>query len=274
MSRDVRCAMDGCDRPVPDNAYACGTCRSRVRRLLAELPALAGELDITITRQARLGDPAVRHVSTVDGAWWDATGRALLASLPYVWAASDLGWAIDNTLATWCRHIGEERGVALPADRLPAMVIFLVGQVDWLAHRPEATEAFTEFGWLAAAIVRAIDRAPERAYAGPCDGCGEDLYGKLGAAEVRCRTCGQTYPMASRRTWLLAAAEDHLATATQAARALTSLRQERLTPSMIRGMVFRGQLSQHGTDRDGRPLYRIGDIIEALMRRARRAIVG
>jgi len=96
--------------------------------------------------------------------------------------------------------------------------------------------------------------------------CDEDLYAVPGAAVVRCRGCGAEYDAEAQRRWLIATAYDSLATATVVSRALTSL-GEPVTPSTIRNLAARNQLYAHSVDRDGYPLYRVGEVVEILVRR-------
>lgn len=267
-----QCTAVRCDRPVGDNAYLCGNCRAALERSLGNIPALYADLQITITRQAQSGSEIGRHVKReVVGAWWEATGAALAALMPFPAGPSDLDWVTRNTLSTWCRDVAEDSDVDLPADSVPAMAVWLIGRLGVLAHRQSAAEAAEEISWLASALLRAVDRPPERAYAGPCDGCGEDLYARLGAQSVRCVGCSRTYDAAARRKWLLAEAEDVLAHAALLARAITVLR-EPIEARRIRVWATRGLISERSTDRTGRPLYRVGDVLDLLARMSTKAI--
>lgn len=140
---------------------------------------------------------------------------------------------------------------------------FIATQADWLAHRPEAVEAFDELEGAIGLIKSAIDTAGDSTYAGPCDICSRDMYAKPGALEVECRPCALVYDLADRREWLLKQAEDRLETATNVARAITAYGQT-LTPERIRQWKTRGRITAHGEDASGRPLFRIGDVLEVL----------
>ncbi len=114
-------------REVRDAAYLCQPCRSRLGRLLAELPSLHAELGESLASARRRGQ---------------GKGRSKGVNLEeIVTRARDhvLAWVLD-----WSRIVSEERGLHLPA---PAMVDtfahWLGRHVDWLSHQPFADEVLT-----------------------------------------------------------------------------------------------------------------------------------
>lgn len=175
-----------------------------------------------------------------------------------------------------------------PVDGLAEAIRWLSRQVEWLRHQPEAAQAFDELGDACAVAVRTVDRKTPQWYAGPCGAilapdlaaggepgdeiptrtCGEDLYAYPGAVTVRCR-CGAQHDAQDRRTWLLREARDTLVHAELLARAVTALGvrgvdDRPVTPAMVRGMAHRGRLEVRGHDQAGRPLYRVGDVLNAV----------
>lgn len=154
--------------------------------------------------------------------------------------------------------------------------------VEWLAHRigalrkaPFALQAHDDTtrairrGWAL------VDHAPDTGwFAGYCDAelvdgtpgahagtlveCGRALYARLDAATVTCPACRTRHDVATRREHLLAAADDTLTTAADAARILTRLGRP-TTSAMVRGWVHRGHLT-HTDMRGYDPLYRLGDV--------------
>ena len=246
-----------CSRPVADQAYACGPCGARLDGLLAEAVALAPELAVTVARQTATGGRGGAKSAEVP--------------LPFDPAASSAAWALGNTLVSWACHVAAERGVDLPRATTPADPVtsatvaagWLRGHVEWLRHRPEVDEAVDEIGYAVAEARRHVDHhRPDRWYAGPCD-CGRDLYARPGAATVDCPDCDLTWPVAERREWLLASAREVLATATVISQALTAL-DVPVTPARLWQWAKRGRLLSRDTDRRGRPLYRVGDILDRL----------
>jgi hypothetical protein len=138
-----------------------------------------------------------------------------------------------------------------------------------LFHWPLRTLASSSLAACSASrLVRYFTVAPVASltagyYSGPCDACGLDLYGRLGAAIVRCRGCeGSTtwrngasgcWPL-PRTLWRIAAL------ITRALSRLgTSIQVNRLYTWANRRIIV-----AHGTDAQGRPLYRIGDILDLL----------
>lgn len=255
---DTICAA--CTRPVPDNAYVCTPCALRLEQALGDVPAIADELETTITRQAR--------ITAGDGR--RPTGDR---PLPYHQTAAIVRDALHNTLATWIRVIADHPDVhdGLPADTLAAMARWLLRHVEWLRHHEAGPEAVDEITAAIAEAWRVIDQPPDRWYAGPCGNadeatggpCPQDLYARPGAARVRCRACGTVYDVRERREWLLATAEDVLAHAVLISQALSRLDQP-VTPERIRQWAHRGRLVAHGVDAQGRPLYRVGDVLDLL----------
>ena len=174
-----------CGRPSPD-AFLCQPCTDTLERALGDLPSWMSELEITVTRQAKLASGGGKRSKT-DG------------PLPFDWNASDLAWAASNTLAVWARTIAESRGVELELlPRVPAGPIHAVcgdtscdlirrirlahatqGQdllvSRWLIRNMEsvrqdeaAAVLFDEITSIIPAIEAATDRDEERWYAGPC----------------------------------------------------------------------------------------------------------
>jgi hypothetical protein len=155
--------------------------------------------------------------------------------------------AVQGSVTTWARHVAEERsGAWWVADELDPIVVaahYLAASLEWLRHRPECAEAFTDLE-AAARVVRGIVRGPaEMRYLGPCgaalvgdeitrwrydeetrgqsaipeqyrpvvETCDGDVYGRNGAAKGSCRTCGAEVDQGERRLWLDETVLDHLA---------------------------------------------------------------
>ena len=300
MSKVV-CPLDG--KPIHDNAYICASCGATMSAALTHIADLFTELDITLTKQARIGstnnapppievdpDPLPKNVII-----W---GVAVQPS-PFHLGASEVRRAVVNVVTTWARVILEERGMDLPSIPEPPIgpthpteckhqscnVIrwhikdseivhaakFTAEYVWWLRHRPEAPEAFKDLTLASRDLEHVIDRPAPMKYAGPCNVCRKDLYVREGAAQVECRPCGMVYDMGQRREYLLECAEDRLERAAYIARAVTDLGSP-ISADRIRKWAERGRLFPHATDPHGRPLYRVGDVTE-LLRTDHRSVV-
>lgn len=261
----IPCPAERCDRTMPGTSQICGACAGQLQRALADVPFIAAQLRVSLARQS----------SKSGGV------KASTVPLPYDIRAAEAGWVLRSALSGWvrlladgceasgpvhavCEHASCEliRLGAWPEDELQAMSRWLLVRHHGLVRHPAAVEAHGEITEAVRQAERAIDARAERWYAGPCQ-CGEDLYARPGAALVTCHACAEQYDVAERRSYLLAAAEDTLAGATLIAQALTSLGQP-VTPDRMWKWAERGRIVKRGTDLRGKPLYRVGDVIDLL----------
>lgn len=250
------CMVDWCDRPVPD-AYCCQRCADRLSVALGDVPALWDELDTVLTKQARYAAAEFRRGEQ---------------ALPFNPSASEIGWVLRNTLATWCRLIAEERGRELPQDNPPAVARWLLNHIEWLRHHKAGAEAVEEITSAVNEVRKAIDRPPGRWFAGPCDECERDLYAKDGADTVNCHDCDLVYDVGARREWLLEQANDRLVTAAELARAVSWLGTEPLTAERVRKWAERKRIvaKGHAYHRGNQvPTYLVRDAIELMAQDAR-----
>jgi hypothetical protein len=255
-----------CGRRITDQAYLCWTCTNGLERDLGDLPAILAELNTTRLRQGRTasesagGKPGTRE------------GYDQLPDERPTEALDEL----RTQLVGWARIVVEEHATAWPADTVVAVARFLMLHLDWLRRQEAAAEVKNDLGRSLAKLRSSVDQQPERIYAGPClaplpDGsqCPEHLMTVRGARRIVCRACRAVYDPAEQQSWLLAAAEDQLAPAFVLAQAVTNLGKP-ITAATIRGYAFRGRLLEHGLDLDGRPLYRVGDVLDLIHQEASR----
>lgn len=238
------CLVEWCDRPVGDG-YVCQYCQDRLERALGDVPALWEELDTVLTKQARYAAAEAR--------------RGEIA-LPFSPEASELGWVLRNTLATWCRLIAEERGRDLPDDNPPAVAVWLLRHVTWLRHREFGNQAVEEVLSIVGKIRKAVDRPAPRIYAGPCQDCGSDLYGKPDAAWVECRPCGVSYNVAEMLEWMRAQVYGRLVTAKEGVVLLSRFGLP-IQQKTIDKWWERKRVPDHGKDGDGKRLYLFDDLV-------------
>lgn len=246
-----------CGKPTRDQRTLCDDCIEQLARSLGNVPAVIAELDITLSRQRRFTD---EH-SNSDG---DA--------LPYNLAASRARTRLTDALSSVATRLSVTLHHAQPAnltgDNLAALSAYLLRQLNQLVTQPWAADALN-ITRVVDHCINVIDRPPARIYAGPCDTCGHDLYARSGKRDVTCYDCGLVYDLAARREWLLSVVEDQLATAVEIARALTTLELP-VTAERIRQWKHRERIEARARDRLGRPLYRVGDIIELVVEHAQR----
>lgn len=211
---------------------------------------------------------AINTITTVARDICETRGIDVPMPGPTVGPLCRSGWGCNHQTCDWIRA----RTVDHPAARAAT---FLLTQLEWIRHHPEAARFVDELSAAAATLRRCVDSPATPAYAGPCweeidDGrCDFELYAAEGAASVRCGGCGTTHDLAARRRWLLAEAQDALATAATIAAGLSSLDMP-VTSSMIRNYADRGRIVAHGSDQQGRPMYRVGDVVDVLLELARR----
>lgn len=256
----------GCGRPAGD-AFVCRACGDTLAADLAAVPDLAADLDVTLTRQGRTGLPVGN------------TSGSPRKPLPFDERASAVLTDLRAILVGWVRLCVEEGvtgrlqarqdasqpfavGDSLPMDTFRGLAAFLAARVEALRFHPAGSEAVHEIGQVVARGRRVVDVPEARWYAGPC-ACGRDLYARVRASAITCQ-CGQTYDVQARRDELLGQVEDRLATATEISRAVTTLGHQ-VTPAAIRGYVHRGRLQRRTNDQQGRPLYRVGDVLTLVL---------
>lgn len=260
------CPVPTCPRTMPGHLTVCGACSAELLRDLADVPSLDLHLDLALTRQSRLGGRA--------------GGRPAEAALPYDPRASAAITALRSALVGWQRQLGAEqarfgplcRGCdhpsclwvhrsRPPADTMAAISRWLVRQRAALLAHPALPEAVDELGAAVRQARRVIDRPADRVYAGPCNECGQDLLATPGHRTVVCRGCCLEYNVADRQDWMRREIEDQLAHSIAISGMLRQLGVE-IAASTIRYLAQKGRITARGTDRRGRPLYRVGDVLE------------
>lgn len=277
----AKCAR--CGRPVADLAYLCGTCTTRLERHLGDIPALADDLEVSRTRQSRMGPVGVGVVT-----------HTTPTSLPWDERASRAEKRLRVELVGWVRVVVEERGGRLPVGTLAGMSRHLLASVEWLRHQPSAGEVAGGVGRAVAEVRRVIDRPPPSRFVGICSAvtvvdlldcdcpcqdappcsdcipahaqvasaCPHDLYVQEGAESVCCPMCGTVHRVDERRAVLLGAVEGVLATVAELVPAVSTLVRP-VPASTIRSWVRRKRLVSVG-QRKGQAVFRVGDVLDLL----------
>lgn len=249
-----------CTRPAPD-VNLCPGCLDVLRTELRAVSWIVPELEVTLTRQARIGDR--------NGP------RSTEQPLPFDLNASVDLESLRDGLAMWAREIATRRSVEFDAAQDPVAVAqWLLRWPSEMAGHPDAGELHGDVVALTKAARRTIDRHPERRYLGPCDreDCPGELYAPVHAREVACRaelddgsSCTAVYDIASRRAWLLEQAADQLRSARQLASELPWIAGISVTRERIGMWGTRGRLTKylpHPKDPDQATRYRVGEVIE------------
>lgn len=237
------CPAD-CGAESPDGLL-CARCTTALERELGDVPAIVADLDVTISRQARIG----------------SGGKGGLASerTPVHLGAIEAADVLTNTLTTWAREINPEcagvwqllagRGLAkTPADAAARALLACIAPIR---RHPAAAELCDEVTDAIRQARRAVDRPADRVYLGICHyieaevECLEEVYASPGASEARCKVCGITHEVAERRAWLLGRAEDTICTVREAAQMLGEIGHIPVTEQRIRRYIERKRIPLH-----------------------------
>jgi hypothetical protein len=174
-------------------------------------------------------------------------------------------------------------------DPIATLATWIAGHVEWMRHRQEADEFLTAVD-ACTRVVRGIARGPsEQRFLGPCgaileaigtdDGrlvtitCDGDVYAYRGAKTGRCRTCGAEVATAERQAWLDELVRDRAFYDTEIADAtginIKTIREwatDRPASRNSAGKLTRSaspaKLQAHTHDRDGKPLYLMGAVVD------------
>lgn len=275
-----------CGQPIKDHGFLCPTCTSKVEKHLAEVPALADDLETTRTRTSRTGDRGVGVVArSADRPvpWNDKAARLSdeLKTLLVGWTRVCLDFRVLDVEGPSCRGCSHPscatiRSFAPPANTVQALADYLRMSLPALRHRPEITALADDLHRFRERAARVIDRPADRTYAGPCrepiDAHGDageacclaELHVLVGERTVVCPHCAAEHEVAVRKRWLLEVAEGQLATVAELVRLLAFV-DHPVPRSTLDSWVKRGRLVQHGA---GDPaLFRVGDAIDLLVAR-------
>lgn len=257
---------DGAAPELPADRYVCRQCTGTLRGLLTDLPGLMDDLDAALGRRL--------HFTTRTGS------RATTAPLPFQPAASEAGYVARQTILVHLDWVCAVRGHHAP-DTWAGVGAYLRDAVDWVARHPDGPQVVDELTAALRQARHAVDRPADRAYVGVCGGtlvdgddlvqvCAEQLYAHPDRDTVTCPRCGTAWLVAERRARMLDQLRDLVLTATDLARAVDGLGVE-VTAQRIRQWKRRGQITPAQDDRGracadakGRPLYRVGDVLDAM----------
>lgn len=240
-----------------DAGLLCSACCDVLERDLRSVPDLVAELDITLSKQARIG------VAGAPGLARERTPINVGAML----VADDLA----NVLASWVIDVcGED----WPFGRRAGAASFardLLSHVPEIRRHPAVEELIDEVTDAIKQARRVIDRPADKVYLGQClvetpddQGrqvtCLADVYARTTASQVKCGVCGITHEVTERRAWLLEQARDRLFTVKEAAQMMGDVGRIKVTEASIRGYVHRGRIAYHtGT------MIRLGDLLTVVI---------
>lgn len=256
------CGAPNCSNPI-ESATLCTDCTQELTHHLEQAAWILDELRNSHTRQQRFSKAIGARSNTE-------------TPIPFNPRAAEALAAYVALLARWQARLADHYGIPVRYPNPLAAATWI-----WTSVTTRGIATFIDAGRMLAELTnqhddieKVINKAPERWFAGKCsapylDGqdCPQDLYADNKSGTITCPLCKTQHDIATRRDALFEAAEDVLATATEAARAIVVwtdyLRGENKLVRRIGMWATRGRIEQRGTIRqDGkdRPLYRVGDI--------------
>lgn len=282
------CEARDCQQPTHD--VLCAGCRDQLVTALRELAITATDRgEHTPGLLDALAHAAARRRATGSRVR-TRTHPGPPTGVPFDQRATRLQQRATLVISTWARSFADAFPALRPTYRdLPAACAWLAAHPRELATFWEAGLMWQEITDLHAAIEAAVDRPPERRYAGQCSAslaeggsCEQDLYARPEQAVLRCPHCGTTHDVARRRDILAAAVADQLATATECSRIAPHLLGRELSASTIRSWAADGRLTPrppHPHDERRAPRYRLGDVVALAQatptrRRVRQVAIG
>lgn len=239
----------------------CHACCSALEYELGDVPAIVVELDVTLSRQAKIGD------ASKSGTGW-ARER-----LPLDDGAIDPRWVLSNVLTTWARDVTDDTWrPAGEVDQAAAAARLLLTHVPGIRKHPAVVELVDEITDAIHLARRTVDRPRDRKFFGKCYAkqpgdngqqitCLEEIWAHPHAQEVTCKVCGTEWKIDERREWLLDQAADLICTVREASSYLGEVGGIRVTQASIKGYVHRKRLSY----RSGTTMIRLGDLLEILV---------
>lgn len=234
MSGETQCPSCKCIQP---DGILCSDDTAAFETMLAAVPQLVDQLQIAISKQARVGA---------------MSGKGGLA-----------------------RERSPINFGALAARDALLVEVALWSDVTEVRRHPQAGEIVAQFGRAVKDAYRVIDRAQDRQYLGTClyeeDGatCHAELWAREGAHEVRCGQCEQVWSIADRRKKMMEKAEDVITTVKRASEYIGELGGFAVSQKTIRTWMDRGKLPVYEGETDERHL-RMGDLMEILREKASR----
>lgn len=235
-----------------DQGLACATCTGRIEQELRAIPELVRELDVTLSKQDRIGTSGK-----------SGKGTAHLKAPVNLGALQARAYLYD-ILIPWAYALGGNPPV--DSTHAASVILYHIDAVRWHQQVGLLLEQLTTATRQARQV---IDRPAERRYLGqcavplaefteeerPCDG---ELYARPDATDVRCPACAITHDVADRRTWLLQQAADMQFTVRGAAQLIGSHHGRPVTEDRIRGYIRRDKL----TLTDG--TFRLGALLDLI----------
>lgn len=221
------CPSCGC---VQGAGLLCAADTAAVETMLAAAPQLIEQLDVAVSKQAKL------TIASKAG-----KGSAHEKS-PINWGAVAARDALLIELALW----GDD--------------------IDAIRRHPKVAEIASGIGRAVKDAYAAIDRMRDRKYLGQCNymnECTAELWAKPSASQVECDTCHHVHDIGQRRADLMVIAEDLIVTPLEASRYIGEFGEMQVGHQRIRNYLDRKRLALRPSP-DGVKRFRLGDLLDIL----------
>ena len=237
----------------------CHSDTSALERELGDVAALVAELDISLSKQARIGG--------------GGKGGLARERIPINVGAMQAADVLANVLATWVIDVCGEDWPLGPRAGSASFSRDLLSHIPEIRRHPAVVELLDEVTDAIRQARRAVDRPADRQYLGQClmetpdeEGrqvtCLAELYARPDASEVTCKVCGTEHEVGERRAWLLKRAEDMIVTVREASSYLGEVGGIRVSQASIRGYLHRGKLAYRPGVENG---IRLGDLLTVVL---------
>lgn len=247
----------------PDHPL-CPVDTAMLHTLLSQLPGILDELDVALTRQAKLRP--VKGAAVQDA-----------VELPFNLSAAEAARDIRTLLLPWVRAVHLGTGVAYqPRTSTAALARGLWNWRQWLGRHHEADRLLAGLQYTVGSVRAIIDTRVEKVFVGSCRSvfnsegerqpvCPEHMYAPARNTEFTCARCGTKHDVKNRQQQAIAAAENRVLPPQTIARALTrngqALSVERLYNWSKRGLLKPAALDPTTK----RKLYRVGDVLDVMV---------
>jgi hypothetical protein len=243
------------------DVWLCGRHLSELRTTLHRLPGLVHDLEITITKQDKMGGSV--------GSSGQGGAKPLILNVD----AAEVLRSLRATLLTWTHAVYRDTGDTPASFAIRDMTKLLSDTLNQRVTKQPVGALYTDILHAARCATRAVDLPPTTAglqYAGPCGAvfpndvvCSHQLWARPREENIVCARCGTEWNVPDRRDGALEAAEEILATADSISRALTAQGMS-VTAQMIYHWKHRGKLKAAGTNKANQPVYRVGDVLDII----------
>lgn len=223
--------------------------------------SLLRELDTTVCRDDKIGGASIGIVT-----------RNGEQGLMFNAHASSIKESLVRSVRLWALRFAEENPHLLFAPAtIEDAALWMAGFPNLLAGHHQAVAIHADIRELVHAARRAIDRPAQRVYLGECGGrteeglCTAALFGLQDRLGAHCFECGADWLVDARRKTMLSGIEDKFAHSGNLA-ALVKANGVPLASSTVRNYARTGKIRCMGNDSKGRPLYRVGDVLDVLLK--------